>query len=118
MLIEFVKPDFVFESEAGCLSQLVHSGYKQINSIISYKDSTRGGHYHKYNKELFYVIHGSFKLIVWKNDIKEEYKIKKNDMFIIPSYVYHSFEYFEDTILIGMYDNGIELDNNVKDIWK
>lgn len=117
MLIEFVKPDFTFNNEAGSLNQLVHDGWKQVNAITSNKDSFRGGHYHKYNKELFYVINGSFKLIVWKDDVKEEYEIKATDMFIIPEYVFHSFEYHEDTTLVGMYDNGVELDQNTKDIW-
>ena len=117
MLIEFVKPDFTFNNEAGSLNQLVHEGWKQINSIISFKDSFRGGHYHKYNKEMFFVVDGSFRLIVWKQDIKEEYEMKKNDMFVIPEYVYHSFEYHEDTTLVAMYDNGVELDNDAKDIW-
>ena len=38
-------------------------------------------------------------------------------MFIMPENVYHTFEYHEDTTLIGMYDNGVELDENTKDIW-
>ena len=117
MLINFVKPDFVFENEAGCLNQLVHDGYNQINAIYSKGGSIRGGHYHKHNKECFFIMTGSFKLIVWKDDIKEEYEIKKGDMFEIPSYVYHSFEYHEDTYLVAMYDSGVELDENTKDIW-
>ena len=117
MLIEFVKPDFVFENEAGCLKQLVHDGWKQINVITSVAGSIRGGHYHKHNRECFYIINGSFKLTVWKDDIKEEYEIKAGDMFIMPENVYHTFEYHEDTTLIGMYDNGVELDENIKDIW-
>ena len=117
MLIEFVKPDFVFENEAGCLRQLVHGGWNQVNVINSVAGSIRGGHYHKQNRECFYIIEGSFKLTVWKDDIKEEYEIKKGDMFIMPEFVYHTFEYHEDTLLVAMYDNGVELDENTKDIW-
>ena len=117
MLIEFVKPDFVFENEAGCLKQLVHKGWNQVNVITSKKDSVRGGHYHKQNKECFYIIDGSFKLIVWKDNEKEEYEIKKGDMFIMPEYVYHTFEYHEDTVLVAMYNNGVEMPDDTKDIW-
>lgn len=117
MLIEFVKPDFVFENEAGCLKQLVHDGWKQVNVITSVAGSVRGKHYHKYNRECFYIIDGSFKLTVWNDEVTEEYEIKKGDMFIMPEYVFHTFEYHEDTILIGMYDKGVELDENNKDIW-
>ena len=117
MLIEFVKPDFVFNNDAGQLNQLVHEGWKQVNAIFSAKGSIRGGHYHKYNKECFFILEGSFKLIVWKDKEKEEYEIKKGDMFIIPEYVFHSFEYHEDTYLVAMYNDGVELDENTKDIW-
>ena len=72
MLIEFVKPDFVFENEAGQLNQLVHDGWKQVNAIFSARDSFRGGHYHKYNRECFFVLEGSFRLIVWKDEEQEE----------------------------------------------
>ena len=117
MLIEFVKPDLVFENEAGCLKQLVHEGWKQVNVITSKKGSVRGGHYHKQNRECFYIVEGSFLLTVWKDDTKEEYEIKQNDMFIIPEDVFHTFAYHEDTLLVAMYDNGVEIDENTKDIW-
>ena len=51
MLIEFVKPDFVFENEAGQLNQLVHDGWKQVNVVKYRKGTISGGHYHKYNEE-------------------------------------------------------------------
>lgn len=117
MLIEFVEPDFVFANEAGTLHQLVHTGWNQVNVITSCKNSKRGGHYHKFNKEGFFVVSGSFKLIVSKNDQTEEYRIKANDMFVIPPYVWHVFEYLEDTILISFYSEGVELSPTEKDIW-
>ena len=117
MLIEYTKPDFVFENEAGSLKQLVHDGWKQFNVITSVGGAVRGKHYHKYNNEGFYIIQGSFKLIVWKDDIREEYEIKAGDMFFIPPYVFHTFEYHEDTVLVSMYSNGVELSETEKDIW-
>ena len=50
MLIEILKPDFVFEDERGKLTQLVHDGYRQMNIIFSKKDVLRGNHYHKENR--------------------------------------------------------------------
>lgn len=117
MLIEFLKPDFIFNNEAGSLCQLVHDGYKQVNFITSVKGSKRGGHYHKNSKECFFVAQGSFKLIVSKDDIVEEYEMQKGEMFLIPEYTFHSFEYHEDTILVGMYDKRIENADGSKDIW-
>ena len=37
-------------------------------------------------------------------------------MFIIYENVYHTFEYLEDTILIAMYNNGVEMEDDIKDI--
>lgn len=115
-LIEFIEPDFRFENENGILVQLVHDGWKQVNAIFSLGGKKRGGHYHKYNKEAFYVVSGSFKLVVWNNNDKEEYWMKKGDMFVINEYVFHTFDFLEDTLLVSMYSNGVEFDFG-KDIW-
>lgn len=117
MLIKIIKPDFVLENNAGSLKQLIHDGWKQINVITSVAGAVRGNHYHKYNDEAFYVISGHFKLTVWNEKIKEEYDFKASNMFLIPSYILHTFEYYEDTILVSMYSNGVELSNTEKDIW-
>ena len=117
MLIKTLQPDFVFENEAGSLKQLVHEGWKQVNVITSNSGAIRGNHYHKFNEEAFYIIKGSFNLIVWKGLEKERYYMKSGDMFLVFPYVFHSFEYFEETILVSMYSNGVELSNTMKDIW-
>lgn len=117
MLIEIMKPDFIFENEAGSLKQLVHDGWKQINVITSVANAVRGGHYHKFNLEGFYIISGSFTLKVWKDTIVEEYEFKAGDMFAIPPYVYHTFMYKEYTVLVSMYSRGVETSETEKDIW-
>lgn len=116
-LIEILTPDFEFENENGLLVQLVHDGWKQVNTIFSKGNGIRGGHYHKYNKEAFYIISGTFKLTVWNDEKKEEYVMKAGNMFLINEYVFHTFEYTEDTWLVSMYSNGVELRDNTKDIW-
>lgn len=117
MLITYLKPDFVFKNDAGSLKQLVHDGWKQINIITSHPGSTRGGHYHKYNREGFYVAEGRFLLTVWKDDEREIYEMRRGDMFLIPPYVFHTFEYYEETLLVSMYSDGVELSDTEKDIW-
>lgn len=117
MLIKWLKPDFSFENDAGCLKQLVHEGYKQVNVITSAAGSTRGGHYHKYSTEAFYVIGGSFSLSLWKDGEREKYEIRAGDMFALPPYVFHTFSYHEETLLVSMYSSGVELSETEKDIW-
>ena len=117
MLITYLKPDFVFENDAGSLKQLVHDGWKQVNVITSRPGSVRGGHYHKYNREGFYVVKGRFLLTVWEKETREEYEMKEGDMFLIPPYVFHTFEYQEDTTLVSLYSEGVERFGSEKDIW-
>jgi len=119
-MIKVLKPDFSFVDERGSLTQLVHEGYKQVNVIESKKDAFRGKHYHKVNEEAFYIISGSFKLEASKlgSDIIETYDFKTGDMFLVESYVVHSFYFLEDTTLVTMYSLGVELPDGNKDIYE
>ncbi len=117
MLIEYMKIDFEFENENGLLIQLVRDGWKQVNVIFSKTSGVRGGHYHKFNTECFYIYSGKFNLKAWKDDIEENYQMKAGDMFMIKPYVFHIFEYLEDTLLVSMYSRGVELSETERDIW-
>lgn len=117
MLIEMMKPDFEFEDERGNLRQLVHEGFSQYNIIFSKKDVLRGNHYHKKNKEAFYVITGAFTLHVSKDGVEETYKFRQGDMFLVPPYVIHSFYYTQDCLVASMYDFGVENEDGLKDIY-
>lgn len=117
-MIEILKPDFEFEDERGRLTQLVNKGFKQINVIESKAGVLRGGHYHKLNREAFFIIEGEIELTV-KNGVKEKrYCFSKGDMFLIPEFVNHDFYFISDTVLVSMYNNGVELDNGEKDIYR
>ena len=116
-MIEILKPDFKFQDERGWLMQLVHGGYKQFNIIFSREGVLRGDHYHKENKEAFFVISGSFELTVKTADVEEKHTFSKGDMFLIPPYVIHSFYYLEDTLIASMYDSGVEKPDGTKDIY-
>ena len=118
MLIKILKPDFDFEDERGRLTQLVRSGYSQINVVSSAGGVFRGDHYHKENHEAFYVIKGSFRIVLSKDDEKEEYVFKAGDMFEVLPYVVHSFYYLEDSLLVALYDKGVEKEDGTKDIYK
>jgi len=115
-MLEILKTDFEFSDDRGKLVQLVHDGYKQINVVRSNAGTFRGGHCHRFNKEAFYIIEGSLELTVKKDGLEEKYTFCAGDMFVIDAYVYHDFLYLKDTVLVGMYDNGVELENGEKDI--
>ena len=117
MLIEKLNPDFVFDDNRGRIVQLVHDGYKQVNTVFSKKGAVRGNmHYHTVNNELFYIIHGSVLLKAQKDGQQEEYIFESGDMFLVKKGVRHNFSFLSDTQLIGLYDVGVEIDGK-KDIF-
>ena len=116
-MIHILKPDFQFEDERGTLTQLVREGFSQFNIIFSKAGVLRGNHYHKENREAFFVISGSFELTAEKDGQIEKHKFSQGDMFLVMPYVNHSFYYCEDTLLASMYDIGVERPDGTKDIF-
>ncbi len=115
-MIEILKPDFSFSDDRGSLVQLAREGYRQINVVRSKAGAVRGGHYHALNKEAFYIIEGRLELTLRKDGLKECYTFQTGDMFAIGPQVVHSFTFLEDTLLVGLYDKGVELAGGEKDI--
>jgi len=116
MLIQILNTDFHFEDERGTLTQLVHDGYKQVNVISSRKGVQRGGHYHRFNHEAFYVLKGQVELTARKNGKSESCVFSQGDFFGVGPDVSHEFLFMEDTVLVSMYDQGVELPDGTKDI--
>lgn len=107
-LIRILQPDFRFEDERGCLAQLVHEGYRQINVVTTKGGVFRGGHYHKDNAETFYVAYGRFRFTAEKDGVREEREFTSGDMFQVGPYVKHGFDYLEDSLVVALYDKGVE----------
>lgn len=116
-MIKILQPDFVFTDQRGSLTQLVREGYNQINVTEAIAGAKRGGHYHELNNETFYVVRGSFDLVTRKDGEQHTQSFHQGDMFMIPPYVAHDFIFKEDTIFVSMYDKGVELADNKKDIY-
>ena len=116
MLYQQLNPDFKFTDDRGTLTQLVHTGYTQINVITSKAGTLRGQHYHKRSTEAFYVISGTVDVTLSREDKAENVTFHSGDFFQIMPYTMHSMFYPEDTILIALYDIPIEQENGEKDI--
>lgn len=120
------NPGFVNIDSRGKLIQVVSDGYCQVNYIESAANAVRGYHYHKLNREAFYITKGSLEIAVWKVDDsgiadRETFEVCKygmGDFFEIGPLTAHVFTYLEDSALISLYDNGVELADGGKDIWK
>ena len=117
-MIEIMTPNFNHTDERGTITQLVREGYTQVNVVKSKAGVKRGGHYHKINRETFYIVNGKIQLIVRLDGDEKIHYFGAGDMFTIPPLVTHYFTYLEDTTLIGLYDKGIELENGNKDIYE
>lgn len=117
MLYEILTPDFCHTDDRGSLTQLVHNGYKQINVLRSKAGTARGGHYHKENYEAFYIVEGLCEVTFAKDTLRETKMFSAGDFFQIAPYTTHAFKYLQDTVMIGMYDLGIEKENGEKDIF-
>lgn len=116
-ILEKLNVDFYFEDVRGSLTQLVHSGYDQINVLFTKAGVERGGHFHKQSTECFYVVKGSVTVTATLGDNEETITFKQNDFFKVKPYVVHSMSFPEDCILVAMYDMCVELYDGTKDIF-
>lgn len=116
-MIEILKPDFEFNDDRGKLLQLIHGDIAQVNYVESKPSSLRGGHYHKLNKETFYIIDGEVDVTLKKDGNEKSCSFRSGDMFSIEKNVIHSFDYKKFTTLIVTYDKGVELPDGTKDIY-
>lgn len=115
MLIERIKPDFEHKDGRGTLTQLVRRGYSQFNIVTSKAGVSRGGHYHRWNTEAYYVIEGRCRVTAYRGGEKESMVFSAGDFFRIGPYVTHDFSYLEDSVLATMYSLGVELDSGEMD---
>ena len=116
-MIEFIKPDFSFQDERGALVQLCREGWKQINVTSTKAGVFRGGHYHKNNQEAFYIIEGEIEINLIKDGKQENVTVTSGDFFILKPYAVHSFNFKKNTIMVALYDKGVEEANGQKDIY-
>ena len=116
---KLIKPDFVVKNPKGILAQLCHEGWTQVNVLCSPAGSARGNHYHKENLECFYIVSGQIKVIftsIDKSD-SEERIFTEGEMFVIYTNVVHSLESVSDTVMVALYNKGVEKESGEKDIW-
>lgn len=112
-----LTPDFVLENEKGSFVQLVHKGWNQINVLRSPAGSQRGGHYHRKNREAFYIVSGRLRLTLERGAEMSEAEFGESDFFLVEPLQKHSFAFLEDTVMVSMYDIGVENADGTKDIF-
>ena len=116
-MITFLKPDFSFSDERGFLVQLCREGWKQVNVSGTCAGTRRGGHYHKRNREAFFLVEGRMDMVLERSGEIRKCSANKGDFFVIEPYVVHSFFYPEPAVTVALYDLGVENEDGTKDIF-
>lgn len=99
MDINKIKP--AFEDERGVIYDLLtNESVNHIGLLKSKKDSVRGKHYHKEQKQYTLVLKGKVK-VVTKNLLDKNAQVvgtelDEMDIILFPPYCYHSLEAIED----------------------
>ncbi len=117
-MIKKLETDFIHFDERGLICQILSIQNSQINYLFTKKDAKRGCHYHKRNREYFYIIGGKVEITGYyvSNPSKiETFVFEMGDLFVVEPYVMHDFKFLENTQMVVVYDIGIE--NGEKDIY-
>ena len=117
-MIKFFESHFRHKDERGSIYGIINKGnWKEINFIKSKKGSSRGGHFHKKTKELFYILKGKIQIriqevknnkLVGKQNIIE---VNPYDIFLIEPNYTHTFKIIEDAEWINILSKKIDTKN-------
>lgn len=69
------------------------------------------------NKEAFYIIKGEIEIQLTKDGREETVTVKEGDFFVLKPYAVHSFKFKQDTLMVALYDKGVEEAGGQKDIY-
>ena len=119
-MIKKLDVDFLHTDERGTICQVSSIPITQVNYLFTKRAAKRGCHYHKINREIFYVIDGNLEVTVEKSGdktSKQIYSFVTGDLFLVEPFTVHDFNFLEDTKMLVMYDKGVELPDKSKDIY-
>ena len=118
-MIRQLNTDFSFSDDRGDICQILSIKNSQVNFLYTKKNAKRGCHYHKNNKEFFYIISGKVSITGYDagtHENEETFVFEKGDLFCVEPYTVHDFQFLEDTEMIVIYDKGVEEETG-KDIY-
>lgn len=113
-----LKPTFEFRDERGVIREITKDPvWEQLNQQERVKGSVVGNHYHKNMEELFYIINGKInvKICDISSGKKEEFIIKKGDIFKVKPFEAHTLFILKNSSFIVLLSK--KFDNNNKDIY-
>lgn len=118
-MIEFIDSYFNYKDERGSIRGIINKNlWEEVNFTTSEKGAKRGGHYHKYTKELFFIIEGKIEVITQSINLDNKLGektiniVKKDDIFLIEPYVVHYFNILEGSKWINVLTKKIDKDKS------
>ncbi|HDL52936.1 MAG TPA: cupin domain-containing protein [Proteobacteria bacterium] len=106
-------PYATFKDERGRFLGITQDPWGEVNFIETRSGHTRGNHYHKETRELFFIISGEIEVSIEdvRTGNREEFVGRKGDMFVVDIYEKHTFFTKSDSRWINMLSQPIDADN-------
>jgi len=117
--MEFIDMYVIHEDARGIFRGITHKyTWGEINYIETKAGILRGNHYHKFTKELFYILEGRIQIDVVNlvTDARHSFEAKPTDIFIIDPYEVHTFTTLEESKWLNMLSHN--LDDEAPDIYR
>jgi dTDP-4-dehydrorhamnose 3,5-epimerase-like enzyme len=112
--MEFLEQYVIDQDDRGSFNGIVNKyGWGEVNLIKTKADVVRGGHYHRFTKELFFIIEGKIEVVVRHIVTKENWTFTAvpNSAFIIDPYEVHTFTTMEYSSWLNMLSHKLDEDN-------
>ena len=118
-LVEFLEKYTIHEDTRGSFLGIINKyTWGEINFIQTRAGVERGNHYHRYTKELFYILTGEIQVDV-KNIVdkaEHHFRATPHMAFIVDPYEIHTFTTIKDSTWLNMLSH--RLDERSPDFFK
>ncbi len=108
--MEFLEMYVIHEDPRGVFRGITNKyTWGEINYIETRKNVVRGNHYHKFTKELFYILEGRVKIKIRNlfSGEAHEFEAGPKTVFIVDPYEVHTFETLEDAKWLNMLSHSL-----------
>ncbi len=109
--MEFLEMYVIHEDPRGIFRGITNKyTWGEINYIETEKNVVRGNHFHKFTKELFYILEGRVRMTI-RNLFTDEVHVSEvgpNAVFIVDPYEVHTFTTLEDSKSLNMLSHNLD----------
>ncbi len=108
-----INPYASQQDERGAFLGITRERWAEVNFIETAAEQTRGNHYHKETRELFFIISGEIDITIDNllSGKHSEMRVSKGDLFVIEPYEIHTFYTKTKAQWINMLSKPIDEEN-------